>query len=435
MRDRMTRSMQNIWDRLASLLTGAKQDQPTSLLMLRLENLDLLTSHLGKVGLGQLLVALCMRLSHAIRPQDPVQIIAPGLFAVALKNRDDAEALRIARRLQVAGQSRIAAGGAMITPVLSCVVMHHASAAGAVAAQMVDAARHKLADLPDDALGRVQLYDFTNSTTPASVPDSIAEAVALNQIEAYFQPQTSCQTGAVTGFEALARWHHPTRGLLSPAAFMPTMTARDHAALAQTMLRQSLSAIRYWDACGHHVPTVSINIAKSELAEADFAESVLWELDRQGVPPARLAIEVLESIGVIASGSAAHANLSQLVRAGCQLDLDDFGTGYACFDTIRQYGIHRLKIDRSFVSGCDIDPGQQRMILAMLALAERLGITALAEGVETREEHSFLAQMGCDEAQGYAIARPMPLEDSAAFLVRHNDRNALLPGISQRSAG
>lgn len=435
MRDRMTRSMQQIWDRFAAATTRPRHDRPTSLLVLRLENLDLLTAHLGKAGFGQLMVALCMRLSHAMRPENPVQIIAPGLFSVTLKNRGDAEAVRVARRLQAAGQSPIAAGGGVITPVLSCVVMYHANAAGAVAAQMIDAARHRLSALPVEALGHVQLYDFTSSSTPASVPDSVAEAVALNQIEAHFQPQISCQTGTVTGFEALARWRHPTRGLLAPAAFMPSMTAQDHAALAQTMLRQSLSAIRQWDARGHHVPTVSVNVAKSELAEAGFAESVLWELDRQGILPNRLAIEVLESVGAINEGSPAHANLSHLVRAGCQLDLDDFGTGYACFDTIRQYGIHRLKIDRSFVAGCDIDPGQQRMILAMLALAERLGITALAEGVETREEHSFLAQMGCDEAQGYAIARPMPLEDSYAFLIRHDDRHALLPGLAHRNAG
>lgn len=433
MRDRMTRSAQQIWERLTAV--RRRHEQPTSLLVLRLENLDLLAAHLGKAGFGQLMVALCIRLSHAIRPEDPVQVISPGLFSVTLKNRGDAEALRIARRLQTAGQSRIAAGGGMITPVFSCVVLHHTDATGAVAAQMVDAARHKLADLPAEALGNIQFFDFTANSTPATVPDSITEAVALNQIEAHFQPQISCQTGAVTGFEALARWRHPTRGLLAPAAFMPTMSAQDHAALARTMLRQSLSAIREWDARGHHVPTVSVNIAKSELADAEFAESVLWELDRQGVAPERLAVEVLESVGAINVGSSAHANLSRLVRAGCQLDLDDFGTGYACFDTIRQYGVHRLKIDRSFVAGCDIDAGQQRMILAMLALAERLNITALAEGVETREEHSFLAQMGCDEAQGYAIARPMPLDDSFAFLVRQDDRNAMLPGIAHRNAG
>lgn len=435
MRDRMTRSIQQIWDRLATMAPGARRDRPTSLLMLRLENQDLLIAHLGKVAFGQLMVSLCIRLSHAIRPEDPVQIIAQGIFAVTLQNRGDADAMRIARRLQEAGQKRIPAGGAVITPVLSCIVMHHDNAAGAVAAQMVDAARHKLAELPIDALGHVQLYDFSDSTAPSDTPDSIAAAAAADQIEAYFQPQVSCHTGAITGFEALARWRHPTRGVLPPSAFMPSMTAQDHAALAQTMLRQSLLAIREWDARGHHVPTVSINIAKSELAEPGFAESLIWELDRQGVRPERLAIEVLESVGAINAGTAAHANLSRLAQAGCRIDLDDFGTGYACFDTIRHHGIHRLKIDRSFVAGCDIDAGQQRMILAMLALAERLGITALAEGVETREEHSFLAQMGCDEAQGYAIARPMPLADSFAFLIQHHDRTAALPEIIHRNAG
>ncbi|MFN3526305.1 MAG: EAL domain-containing protein, partial [Paracoccus sp. (in: a-proteobacteria)] len=146
---------------------------------------------------------------------------------------------------------------------------------------------------------------------------------------------------------------------------------------------------------------------------------LLWELDRHELRPERLVIEVLESVGPVTSNAEARQNLRTLSQAGCRIDLDDFGTGYASLDAIRQFGVQRIKIDRSFVTGCDIDPAQQRMILAILALAERLGISALAEGVETREEYAFLAQMGCDVVQGYAVARPMPLSDATAYLSRH----------------
>jgi len=144
-------------------------------------------------------------------------------------------------------------------------------------------------------------------------------------------------------------------------------------------------------------------------------------------------VEVLESVGPVSSNSETRDNLRKLAKAGCQIDLDDFGTGYASLDAIRQFGINRIKIDRSFVTACDIDQAQQRMILAILALAEKLGIAALAEGVETAEEYSFLAQMGCDEVQGFAIGRPMPLTATLDFLQRHRDTAALLPRIARQA--
>lgn len=399
--------------------SAAPVQRSRSLLLLRLENAETLGEYLGKAAMGHLVVRLSMTLSRAIRPDDPVEIIAPGLFAVTLNERDELDAIGVGRRLLEQAQTPIAVAGRDILPVLTGVLVHAEGASLPDLADMTENARQRFEGLADDALGRVTLFPYDPALTRGGQGASVAEAAAAGEIQAYFQPQVCCNTGAVRGFELLARWNHPQRGLLLPGAFFGRMSAEDHGALTLAILDQGLRALKTWDRAGWDVPRVALNISNCELANPDFAAGILWELDRHDLRPERLTIEVLETVGPITSNAEARRNLLALARAGCNIDLDDFGTGYASLDAIRQFGVQRIKIDRSFVTGCDIDPGQQRMILAILALAERLGIAALAEGVETREEYTFLAQMGCDEVQGHAIARPMPLEDVASYLARH----------------
>ena len=417
--ERFSRLLSPLRIMLGRSASAAPVEGSRSLLLLRLENAEPLGEHLGKAAMGHLVVRLSMTLSRAIRPDDPVQIIAPGLFAVLLSGRDDLDAIGVARRLLDQAQTPIAVSGRDILPVLTGVLIHAEGAPLPDLAEMTENARQRFETLPDDALGRVTLFPYDTALTTGGQGASVAEAAAAGQIQAYFQPQVCCNTGAVRGFELLARWNHPQRGLLLPGAFFGRMSAEDHGALTLAILDQGLRALKAWDRAGWNVPSVALNISNCELANPDFAAGILWELDRHDLRPERLTIEVLETVGPITSNAEARRNLMALARAGCHIDLDDFGTGYASLDAIRQFGVQRIKIDRSFVTGCDIDPGQQRMILAILALAERLGIAALAEGVETREEYTFLAQMGCDEVQGHAVARPMPLEEVGTYLARH----------------
>lgn len=404
------------------------------ILLLRLENLHLLSKLLGQAGMAHLMVRLSMRLGGALRPNDAVTIVAPGIFAIRLRSKSDAAALSIAERLQQNAQRPIAVSEQQATPVLTGLVIR-GSGTTMTKAMMIEQGRQQLDHLGVDDLGRVSLLEAKEDLRPQALPVSIAEAARTGQMLAYFQPQLCCHTGRVTGFETLARWNHPSRGILAPGAFMPGMTDADHRALTAAMLQQALEALKLWDAHGYDIPTVAVNISNSELGNSSFAADLLWELECRELAPERLVLEVLESVGPVTSSAEVGANLTRLSNAGCRLDLDDFGTGYASLDAIRKFGIHRIKIDRSFIMACDVDPAQQRMVLGILALAEQLGISALAEGVETREEHGYLAQLGCDEVQGYAIARPMPLDETLNFLALHEDQVGSLPGIAQRKTG
>jgi EAL domain-containing protein (putative c-di-GMP-specific phosphodiesterase class I) len=141
-----------------------------------------------------------------------------------------------------------------------------------------------------------------------------------------------------------------------------------------------------------------------------------WELDRFELTPDRLVVEVLETVVATKAEDVVIRNLAGLARLGCCLDLDDFGTGHASITNIRRFSIERIKIDRSFVTRIDEDLEQQKMVGAILTMADRLGLDTLAEGVETAAEQAMLARLGCGHVQGFGIARPMPMRETVAWI-------------------
>ena len=261
-----------------------------------------------------------------------------------------------------------------------------------------------------------------------------AAALESGQIVAHFQPQLCTDTGEVSGFEALARWQHPERGVLPPSDFIAVMQDAGLAGrLSEVMLFQSLTALRSWDKAGLRVPMVAVNFCNEDLRNPRLADRIKWELDRFDLTPQRLTVEILESVVADTGDEVIVRNIAALARLGCGIDLDDFGTGHASITNVRRFAVHRLKIDRSFVTKVDSDPGQQRMVAAILSMAERLELQTLAEGVETTGEHALLAQLGCGHVQGYGIARPMPFDESVAWLSRHKAKIAHPPRIGRRT--
>jgi EAL domain-containing protein (putative c-di-GMP-specific phosphodiesterase class I) len=264
--------------------------------------------------------------------------------------------------------------------------------------------------------------------------EALEAALDERQIRAWFQPQVSTDTGAVTGFEALARWHHPERGLVSPGEFLPMLEeAGLSERLGEVMLFNALSALARWDKAGLDVPNVAVNFSPAELRNPRLAEKLKWELDRFDLTPDRLTVEVLETVVAQTDNDVIVGNIEALAAMGCGIDLDDFGTGHASITNIRRFPVRRLKVDRSFVTHVDADREQQKMVSAILSLAEQLGLDTLAEGVETPGEHAMLAQLGCAHVQGFGIGRPMPFEETADWMLRNGTRVAATPRISHRA--
>ena len=232
-------------------------------------------------------------------------------------------------------------------------------------------------------------------------------AVQRNEFILYYQPQLALDSHQLRGVEVLCRWHHPVLGLLPPSTFIPL--AEDIGViddLGAWVLEHSCRQLAEWDRAGFQVPRLAVNLSVREIERADLVEQVRSVLQSMRIAPARLELEVTESM-IMRHTEAAITVLTALRALGVTLAVDDFGTGYSSLAYLKRLPLNRLKIDRSFVERLTQDPNDDAIVCAVIALARSLGLEVLAEGVETREQVAFLHHEGCSEGQGYLFSRPM----------------------------
>jgi diguanylate cyclase (GGDEF)-like protein len=423
-----------------SLREGAASGRTTACLVLLLDEAEALLDRHGRAAQTEVLTRCSERLCGALREGDTVARLEGGGFAVALRAvvRLDLETMvQLATRLQAALAPPVPVDAARLYVTVSVGFCLAARAPEQTGRALLDAAQVAADEAQRHGPGAVRAYqpDMARKRSDRDAYRRELEgALDGGQIRPHFQPQLSTDTGAVTGFEALARWQHPDRGLVPPAEFLPAIEeAGLGERLGEVMLFQSLTALARWDKAGFRVPRIGVNFSAAELRDPRLPEKVAWELDRFDLRPERLAVEILETVVAQTDNDVITRNIARLVELGCGIDLDDFGTGHASITNIRRFQVRRLKIDRSFVTRLDEDREQQKVVAAILSLAERLGLETLAEGVETPGEHAMLAQLGCGHVQGFGIARPMPVEATADWMTAHLARRAAPVRIGHRA--
>ncbi|GGD24747.1 putative bifunctional diguanylate cyclase/phosphodiesterase [Sinisalibacter lacisalsi] len=409
--------------------TGGNDSQARVGLVIEIDNFRGLQGMYGESGAEAILRQTSERIAGVMRRDDLIASLGNGRFGIAMEKtpRVDLETMiRLSTRLQEAIAAPFSIDGARIL-VTACVGF---ALPGRVPDQTGDAylaaAESALAEAQRS--GPASIRAFTRAMRPrVSVPDALTKEVVRaledGQIRPWFQPQISTDTGALTGFEALARWEHPEKGRIAPGAFLPAIArAGLFERLGEVILFNALTAIREWDRAGLEVPTVAVNFSPDELRNPELFDKLRWELDRFDLAPERLTIEVLEDVVAKSDDDVVTRNIAALSKLGCPIDLDDFGTGHASIANIRRFNVNRIKIDRSFVTRVDTDRDQQNMVAAILTMAERLGLATLGEGVESHGEHAMLSQLGCSHVQGYSIAKPMPFEETGAWIIENQRR-------------
>lgn len=405
------------------------QNLTTACLALQLEGLDEIEGRHDHTCADTALALVAGRLSDALRGSDvPARLDGTRLgIALGPTHRADLGVLlQIAGRLQDAVAEPIGIAGS--SAILGCSVGFCLAARSPApnGAAILEAAEAALREAGKHGPGAIRGFSRDMQVAARlrnSLAEEAAEALENGQIRPWFQPQTSTDTGAVTGFEALARWSHPEHGLIPPTEFVPVITqAGLSERLSETILVHALSALRSWDKAGLKVPAVGVNFSVPELRDPQLADRIARALGRFSLAPDRLTIEVLESTLSDNSNDMTARNITMLAQLGCGIDLDHFGTGRASLAAIRRFAVSRLKIDRSYVTGVDRDRDQQNMVAAILMMCERLGLDPLATGVERTGEHAILAQLGCGHVQGHGIGRPMPFEDTPGWIRKHNGK-------------
>ncbi|MEM9855032.1 MAG: bifunctional diguanylate cyclase/phosphodiesterase, partial [Pseudomonadota bacterium] len=436
----------NLRNRLVASLndalgSGTAKTRISVCFAVELDEFKSLEERYGRKAGDEIIAKTATRIADCLRDYDVIARIDPATFAVAMapmRHCDLEVAIQMASRLQAAIEEPVSVDATTIyvsSSIGFCLSSRSPSDRGEA---MLDAALVAMVEARRNGPSAIRAFTpemRARIEARHSLIEEVAAALDSGDIHPWFQPQVSTETGRVTGFEALARWKHAQRGLVSPAEFLPAIEqAGMMERLGEAMLYHALTALKSWDDAGIRVPTVGVNFSPDELRNPKLVEKIKWELDRFDVEPQRLAVEVLESVVANSDDDVVTRNIAGLSNLGCLIDLDDFGTGHASISSIRRFSVSRIKIDRSFVMKVDEDPEQQRMIAAILMMAERLGLETLAEGVESLGEHAILSQLGCGHVQGYGLARPMPFEDTAGWIDRHEQKLAGASNAARRTA-
>jgi EAL domain-containing protein (putative c-di-GMP-specific phosphodiesterase class I)/PleD family two-component response regulator len=272
---------------------------------------------------------------------------------------------------------------------------------------------------------RIAVHDASAAPDLSSafrLHNDLHRAVDRQELAAFFQPQVLAQGGAVKGFEALMRWQHPTLGLVSPAKFIPI--AEDNGqivGMGAWMLQQACQQAMAWQAlrpAGAPPLRVAVNLSLRQFGDPQLFRHVEAALEMSGLPAQQLELEITEGTAML----DLHHTLELLRRfkaMGLKLAIDDFGTGYSSLAYLKRFPLDVLKIDQSFVRQICTDRDDQVIAQAIISLAHSLGLSVIAEGVETQAQHTLLQDMGCEEIQGYLHGKPMPGAEVASWLSRH----------------
>jgi diguanylate cyclase (GGDEF)-like protein len=238
-------------------------------------------------------------------------------------------------------------------------------------------------------------------------------------LELHYQPKIDGRTGRVTGAEALLRWHHPERGMVSPGVFVPIAERFGLiGSLGQWVIDEACRQMRAWQARELDIQ-VAINLSVHQLRQSDLVDRVQASLKHHGVDPARLTFEITES-AAMEDPQASLRVFERLSTVGVHLAIDDFGTGYSSLSYLRKLPATQLKIDRSFVQDLDREVDARAIVRAVIKLSHALGLTVVAEGVETTAQQDILKRFGCDELQGFLYAKPMPARQLQVWVVGHD---------------
>jgi EAL domain-containing protein (putative c-di-GMP-specific phosphodiesterase class I) len=237
----------------------------------------------------------------------------------------------------------------------------------------------------------------------------LALAGERSEFELFYQPQVRLTDGGLTGAEALIRWRHPERGLVSPAEFMPVVnTSSISERIGGWVMETACRQARIWELGGHNV-RIGINLSPSQLRSGDLANSVAEILDTTGLSPSLLELEVTEDILLLDEERVLDI-FRRIQELGVRVVFDDFGTGYASLSYLKKFPLDGLKIDRSFVLELLRDSDDAAIVGSTIGLSRQLGLTVIAEGIENRATADLLASMGCEQGQGYFFGRPMPAQ-------------------------
>ncbi len=401
-----------------AMQTAQRHGYMLAVLLLDLDRFKNINDSLGHGAGDELIRLVASRVQDSVRGIDLVARLGGAEFAILLNEiQQPQDSVRVSRKLAEAFKAPF------------CIQGHelHVSASVGITLYPNDGSTYESllrnADLAmfrakDQGGGRCEFYRegmTERAIERMALEQDLRRVLELDTLQLHYQPQVETASGRIMGVEALLRWPHPQQGWISPERFIPAAEETGLIVpIGEWVLRTACTQVRAWRDAGLDLQ-MSVNMSARQFQEDDVTEMVLRVLRETGVAPEWLELEITESV-LLLDQHASLATLSQLRQSGLLIALDDFGTGYSSLSYLKRFPVDRLKIDRSFIKEVPDDADGTAITSAIIAMARRLGIGVVAEGVETQGQYEFLRTEGCEFIQGYYFHRPMRASDVAEVL-------------------
>ena len=399
-------------DRLDLAIIHAKRnDTRIAVMFVDLDGFKPINDTLGHLKGDQLLREVAQRMRLNLRRGDTLARVGGDEFTVLLPDlRNPKDAASIARKFLYSLKQPFQLDNQLV----------HISASIGIAiypddgVTMEDLVRHAdiaMYQMKTDGKNNFRFYDASMEVAASqkvALAQSLRQAIDRGELEMYYQPQVDARTGCIVGAEALMRWNHPERGTLSAGEFLPFAEENGFMlTLSDWMIRAVCNQLRLWNDTGLGIERVSINLSPQCLDRGDIARKLLRWVAAAGISPSQLEIEITESV-CIRNPQQALSQLRKMADAGVGIAVDDFGTGYSSLAYLQQFPVKTLKIDRSFVKDIQHQNGHYPVVLAVISIAESIGVNVIAEGVETDGQSLYLVKAGCTTMQGHLFYKPLP---------------------------
>ena len=374
-----------------------------------LDNLKLVNDSLGHEAGDKLLLALARRLQEVVRPTDTVARFGGDEFAIVCPGLDNPHDL--AQRIMSEACAPLVLGTRVYVPSVSMGVSVTRPGMEETAESAIAAADVALYVAKRRGKARFEVFDESmreSGRENLALQTELKTAFVEDQLEVHYQPEVSLATGELVAVEALVRWHHPTKGLVSAGDFMD---AAEESGLVATLghwvMQQACATLASWP--GGRPPRFAINISPRQFSMAGFVDGVAAVLQSTGVDPERLEMEVTES-ALLVEDAVAQV-LRDLSGLGIRLAVDDFGTGFSSLNHLKLFPASTVKIDKSFVAGLCNDPVDEAIVAAVIGVANSLGLSTVGEGIERESQRDRLRELGCELGQGYLFDHALSRDD------------------------